>query len=1093
VLLLTQTPVQEAPLNRTSALVALLLLVYVGSLLLTPRASAADRMVYADVLAAGWENWSWTNNVDFANATPVKSGNASIAIRFETAEKGFALRTTPPLAASQFSALAFSIYGGAGGNQLLVYLQTGDSGPAPATYPLTVPAGVWTDVNIPLNDLGNPAQIARINIQENAGAAQSTFFLDDVRLVGASSVPTEGSRTLMVNGYQRQFVYATSAQPAPVAGRPLVIHLHGDGGNMNLSAAWKNAVLNDSNGAVLVSAQGRNKIPAANSGSTAWDFRMDKSGQPYDDVDFINQLIDEATANATLLGSPINPDQVYVVGESRGAGMAYYLYADPRTRNKIRAIVPISGTFYCEGGEVQQGVPGTQPTPGSDLTCGAISPFGYWAPKPALFSAPGVTRLAHILAIYGQLPAEFSSTAPPQLNVDYGATTWAGWGDAAGCYTVQVSSQTEQTLPQPIGGKTVKSYTYSQAEANLATRCATLDLTFYIVQGGGHVPGGFEAPAWCYLSTVGGNPSSSACPNTNPSPTPITPSPTPITPSPTPITPSPTPSSDVTLNVNVQAARQPISEQIYGLHDANEAFAREIGLPVRRNGGNLASRYNWKTGNTNSGLDYYFANRPADLAVDDVIARDRRTNTQSIITIPMLGWVAKDGQNASCGFNVPKYGYTPQPFRGLSATDPNFPNCGTGYLGSTPGGTLTFAGPVDPTDTSVPFSAADARAWVEDLKARYGAATAGGVRYYALDNEPDLWASTHADLVRTGLTYQQFRDRTVQYAAAVKQADPGAATLGPSLGSYAYYFHSFYDGQREDWATPDDRTANGSTPFLAWYLQQMRAYEQQNSTRLLDYLDVHFYPQNGEYNSAAGSTALQALRLESTRSLWDTSYVDKSWIKDSGIDGGIVKLIPRLRELVANNYPGTKIAISEYSWGAHADLNGALAQAEILGIFGREGVDLATLFDGRYEAEDAKFSPDRPSAYAFRIYRNYDGQGGRFGDTRVQADSSDANRLTIYAAQRTSDGALTLVVINKSQTALTTQLNVAGFSSGANAAVYRYSAANLGAIVRQPDLAISASGLNTSFPAESISLLVVPTNSEVQPAQRVFMPIALGR
>jgi poly(3-hydroxybutyrate) depolymerase len=322
--------------------------------------------------------------------------------------------------------------------------------------------------------------------------------------------------TLAVNGYTRSFVYAVSAAAAPPAGRPLVIQLHGDGGNMGLSAAWKHAVLDDTIGAVLLSAQGRNNIPpAAAIDGSAWRFRMDEGGAPYDDVDFIDQLITKATNNM-LLGTPIDPNQVYVVGESRGAGFAYFLYADPRTRNKIRAVVPISGTFYCEGNAVAPGTPGTQPQPGSDSTCGEVSAFGYWGPKASLFSAPGVSRAAHILDIHGQLPpngGELPETAPPARDRDYESSTWAGWGDAAGCYTVQVSSQTEQTLAQPIGGKTVKTYAYSQAQADLATRCASLDLTFYVVQGGGHVPAGFEPTAWCFLSAVGGTASTSACPS----------------------------------------------------------------------------------------------------------------------------------------------------------------------------------------------------------------------------------------------------------------------------------------------------------------------------------------------------------------------------------------------------------------------------------------------------------------------------------------------------------------------------------------------------------------------------------------------------
>jgi poly(3-hydroxybutyrate) depolymerase len=356
---------------------------------------------------------------------------------------------------------------------------------------------------------------------------------------GVAAQPAVTNGSIMVNGYSRNFVYAVSAAPAPAAGRPLVIHLHGDGGTMGLSAAWLSAVLSDANGAVLLSAEGRNVIPeAAAIDGSAWRFRMDEAGRPYDDVDFIDQLIGAATAGTALLGTTIDPSKIYLVGESRGAGFAYVLYADPRTSDEISAIVPISGTFYCEGGAQNEGQPGSPALPGSDATCGEVSIYGYWGARPALFTAPSVTRAAHILDIHGQIPpsgGEFPHTAPPVLDGDYQSSTWTGWGDAAGCYTVRVSAQTEQVLPQQVGGKQVRSYAYSQAENSLATRCAGLDLTFYIVQGGGHVPAGFEATAWCYLSTVGGSPSASACPSST-TPTPTTPTPT----TPTPTTPTPT-------------------------------------------------------------------------------------------------------------------------------------------------------------------------------------------------------------------------------------------------------------------------------------------------------------------------------------------------------------------------------------------------------------------------------------------------------------------------------------------------------------------------------------------------------------------------
>src|SRR5207237_4216517 len=115
-----------------------------------------------------------------------------------------------------------------------------------------------------------------------AGWASSNYWLASA----STPILTETNGSISVNGKTRNFVYEVSTQPAPAGGRPLVIHLHGDGGNMGLSAAWKNAVLNDSNGAVLLSAQGRNNIPdAAAIDGSGWRFRMDEAGQPYDDVD----------------------------------------------------------------------------------------------------------------------------------------------------------------------------------------------------------------------------------------------------------------------------------------------------------------------------------------------------------------------------------------------------------------------------------------------------------------------------------------------------------------------------------------------------------------------------------------------------------------------------------------------------------------------------------------------------------------------------------------------------------------------------------------------------------------------------------------
>jgi hypothetical protein len=539
---------------------------------------------------------------------------------------------------------------------------------------------------------------------------------------------------------------------------------------------------------------------------------------------------------------------------------------------------------------------------------------------------------------------------------------------------------------------------------------------------------------------------------------------------------------DVALSVNAAADQHPISPSIYGMNSygldtgAFEALASELRLPLQRWGGNITTRYNWQNDLANHGSDWFFENIPEDNpnpaagnAADHFVARGLSLGTDSLITIPLIGYVAKDRSTPNggydCGFSVIKYNYTPAPlYPGGPATDPDNPasaHCGTGKRIDG-----TFVTNNDPADTSIVVDHTFMQDWVRHLVARFGTATNGGVKFYGLDNEPGLWHETHRDVHPQHASYDELRDLAYQYGAAIKAVDPSASILGPVQDGWTRYFYAAY-GDYPDPIAQQDRDNHGGTPFVEWYLQQLRAYEQQHGTRILDYLDLHYYPQApGVTLSPAGDAATQALRLRSTRSLWDPTYIDESWIRDTETGNIAVQLIPRMRAWVNANYPGTRLSISEYNWGALDHINGALAQADVLGVFGREGLDMAMLW--------APPQPDWPGAFAFRMYRNYDGLGGMFGETSVHATSADQGQVAIYAARRSNDGALTLMIINKTGSAQHASITLAGFTPTGNAAIYRYSAANLGAIVREPDQPVQADGLRITLPAESITLAVIP-------------------
>jgi hypothetical protein len=207
---------------------------------------------------------------------------------------------------------------------------------------------------------------------------------------------------------------------------------------------------------------------------------------------------------------------------------------------------------------------------------------------------------------------------------------------------------------------------------------------------------------------------------------------------------------------------------------------------------------------------------------------------------------------------------------------------------------------------------------------------------------------------------------------------------------------------------------------------------------------------------------MQLRRNRSTRSLWDPIYVDESWIGDT------VRLVPRLKSWVVSFYPGTKTAVTEYNWGAESHINGATAQADILGIFGREGLDLAT----RWTTPD----PSTPTYKAIQLYRNYDGARSTFGETSVRASVPDPDTLSAFAALRSTDGALTVMIVCKSLAGTTPlTLSLSGFSPRGSAQVRQLTSSN--AITRLTDVSVTGIAISTSLPPQSVTLLVVPPSA----------------
>ena len=263
--------------------------------------------------------------------------------------------------------------------------------------------------------------------------------------------------------------------------------------------------------------------------------------------------------------------------------------------------------------------------------------------------------------------------------------------------------------------------------------------------------------------------------------------------------------------------------------------------------------------------------------------------------------------------------------------------------------------PAPPTVTSVPSTPESIERWVRQIRADDGA-QGRSVDSYILDNEPMLWNSTHRDVHPEPDDLRRAAredDRLRHGDSAGGSGGEDRRTGGMGLAGLSLLGQGRGGRRLPPARSPGARRRAADSVVPA---QGCASTSRRSGTKILDILDVHFYPMGeGIGITTGGKTdpATSARRIRSTRSLWDPTYKDESWIDER------MRVIPLLREWIAANYPGLGISIGEWNFGAETHMSGGLAAAEVLGRFGSEGVTSAYYWT----------SPGRPLAGVLGVPR----------------------------------------------------------------------------------------------------------------------------
>jgi hypothetical protein len=487
-------------------------------------------------------------------------------------------------------------------------------------------------------------------------------------------------------------------------------------------------------------------------------------------------------------------------------------------------------------------------------------------------------------------------------------------------------------------------------------------------------------------------------------------------------TPANTP-VDVTVTIN-PAGTHPISPYIYGLNFYFGNTNPPPMLTMDRDGGNRWTAYNWETNASNAGSDYIYendsflssSNVPAE-AVRGFIAQDQAGGMASLVTVQLQGLVSAD-ENGPVSVTNP-----PDLTRFKTVVDRK------STVSATP---FTITPPT--TDANVFM---DEFVWALDQKLPgiFGANPAHPT-FVSLDNEPELWNSTHLEVQgHNPVTSENYITKTITLTKAIKDQFPNAVIFGP----VHYGFQGIYNWQGELSATP-----SGTNWFPDKYLQALKTASTAYGKPLVDVYDFHWYAEDYDSNGTRilnlnGTTLTDAqvqLIVQSPRNLWDPTYTDAGnsnpWIFQE-LGSTPINILGRLQSKINAENPGMKIAITEYESGGWNHIAGTLAQADNLGIFGAQGVFAASFWP-----------PNGTYSYAlagFRAFRGFDGANANFGDTSLQSISSNVQNVVVYAStDSTTPGRVVFVAINRSTAAQITAIT--GQSLSGTAHLYQMTAAS---------------------------------------------------
>lgn len=453
------------------------------------------------------------------------------------------------------------------------------------------------------------------------------------------------------------------------------------------------------------------------------------------------------------------------------------------------------------------------------------------------------------------------------------------------------------------------------------------------------------------------------------------------------------------ITVDAAGTRVAVSPWIFGMNNALSddpahplsetewRRLRDSGVRMlRENGGNNATKYNWRR-KLSSHPDWYNNVYPHDWDFAVQSLYENLPGVQGMWAFQLIGKAA-----ATTEWNFDDWNY-------------NGAQWWPGVTNNWAGGGGPISGDGDPDRYLTEWPADSTVAILPHWLSEYGLGLDGSAfRYWSMDNEADIWYATHDDVMPVQPSIEDFLQRYFEIAKKARAMDGDIRFVGPvATNEWQWY----------NWADAKIQSGGKSYTYLEYFIKRVAEEESASGMRLLDVLDLHFYPSE--------SSIPDILQLHRVWFDAGYDYPGANGVKRAGTgdwDESIRSehVFARCRAWL-NQYFGSGhgIGLGVSEMGIQGDDPNVAATwyASTLGVFADEGVELFTPWywkTGMWEVLHLFARYTRPFS--------------------VPAPSSRPETVSAHATLNSSGDSLTLILINRAASASEeTRIHLANFNA----------------------------------------------------------------